>query len=148
MLFRSWSAETIKNAIGVAARLKDVVPDSVDERAGALRSALKSGGWKQKSVDAGFGDVQPRYVYTVSVAGKSDDELLTGFNQLWRRNLKKAEKAGVSVRQGNRTDLSAFHAVYLETAARDGFTPRPLGYFERYWDALSAQPDQIGRAHV
>lgn len=139
----TWSAETIKNAIGVAARLKDVAPDSVDDRAAALRSTLKAGGWKQKSVDEGFGDVQPRYVYTVTVAGKSDDELLAGFNQLWRRNLKKAEKSGVTVRLGDRADLAAFHAVYVETAERDEFRPRHLGYFERYWDALSQQPDRV-----
>jgi len=139
----SWSADTIKNAIGTSARLSDVTPDVVIDKAVSLRNQLRKLGWKQESVDEGFGDVQPRYVYTVSIAGKTDEELLAGFNQLWRRNLKKAEKSGVVVREGGRDDLAAFHAVYVETAARDHFRPRNLVYFERYWDALSQQPDRV-----
>lgn len=139
----SWSADTIKDAIGTAGRLKDVAPDSHDERADALRAQLSRLGWKQKTADEGFGDVQPRYVYTVTVDGKSDEELLAGFNQLWRRNVKKAEKSGVTVRMGTRADLPAFHQVYVETAERDHFRPRNLVYFERFWDALSIRNDRV-----
>jgi hypothetical protein len=65
-------------------------------------------------------------------------------NQLWRRNIKKADKAGVEVTAGTRSDLAAFHRLYLETAARDGFTGRPLAYFETMWDALTAEhPDRL-----
>jgi lipid II:glycine glycyltransferase (peptidoglycan interpeptide bridge formation enzyme) len=65
-------------------------------------------------------------------------------NQQWRRNIKKAAKAGVIVRTGDRADLAAFHALYAETAARDGFTPRPLAYFTTMWDALRAErPDRL-----
>jgi lipid II:glycine glycyltransferase (peptidoglycan interpeptide bridge formation enzyme) len=56
---------------------------------------------------------------------------------LWRRNIKKAEKSGVIVRAGSRDDLAAFHTVYVETAERDHFRPRPLSYFERMWDAMA-----------
>jgi lipid II:glycine glycyltransferase (peptidoglycan interpeptide bridge formation enzyme) len=65
-------------------------------------------------------------------------------NQQWRRNIKKADKAGVVVNQGSAEDLPAFHALYAETAVRDGFTPRPLAYFERMLTALQAEdPDRI-----
>ncbi|MET0820009.1 MAG: peptidoglycan bridge formation glycyltransferase FemA/FemB family protein, partial [Aeromicrobium sp.] len=53
-------------------------------------------------------------------------------------------KAGVEVTPGTRDDLPEFHRVYAETAERDHFTPRPLSYFERMWDALSAEePDRL-----
>jgi lipid II:glycine glycyltransferase (peptidoglycan interpeptide bridge formation enzyme) len=69
---------------------------------------------------------------------------LKGFNQLWRRNIKKSEKLGVTVRQGAADDLPAFHALYLETAERDHFTGRPLSYFQRMWEAMRAEdPDRI-----
>ncbi|MEW7303907.1 peptidoglycan bridge formation glycyltransferase FemA/FemB family protein, partial [Klebsiella pneumoniae] len=45
---------------------------------------------------------------------KSEDELLKGMNQLWRRNIKKAAKFGVEVKLGTRDDLARFHKVYLE----------------------------------
>ena len=65
-------------------------------------------------------------------------------NQLWRRNIKKADKAGVEVTLGERGDLKAFHDLYVHTAERDHFTPRPLSYFETMVDALAAEdPDRI-----
>ena len=45
---------------------------------------------------------------------------------------------------GDRTDLTAFHDLYVHTAERDHFTPRPLSYFETMYDALAAEdPDRI-----
>ena len=138
-----WFTDTIKNAIGSASRLGEVQADITDLRASELSQELKQIGWTQKTVDEGFGDVQPRYVFTVQLEGRTDEELLTQLNQLWRRNLKKSEKAGVVVRVGDRADLPAFHEVYVETAKRDHFTPRSLAYFERFWDALAEVPDRI-----
>jgi lipid II:glycine glycyltransferase (peptidoglycan interpeptide bridge formation enzyme) len=71
--------------------------------------------------------------------GLDEEVLLKGFNQLWRRNVKKAEKAGVTVQTGNAEDISAFHDLYVQTARRDGFTPRPLSYFEGMWQAMTAE---------
>lgn len=131
-----WENETLKAAVGPGARLRDVEPTSTDEHAVRLRDWLLANGWRQRAAATGFGDVQPRYVFHVDVDGRSDAELLSSLNQLWRRNLKKAERSGVAVRLGTRSELQRFHEVYVETARRDGFTPRPLAYFERMWDAL------------
>ncbi|GHE58609.1 hypothetical protein GCM10014715_09670 [Streptomyces spiralis] len=69
-------------------------------------------------------------------------------NQQWRRNIKKAAKEGVEVTVGAVTsggeDLKAFHDLYVHTAERDRFTPRPLRYFETMFAALSAEdPERI-----
>ena len=66
-------------------------------------------------------------------------------NQLWRRNIKKAAKAGVDGRpHGTAADLKAFHDLYVHTAERDHFTPRPLAYFQTMFDALAREePDRI-----
>ncbi|WP_345176608.1 lipid II:glycine glycyltransferase FemX, partial [Nocardioides caricicola] len=78
----------------------------------------------------------------VPLAGRSEDDVLAGMNQLWRRNIKKAAKEGVEVSTG--TDLEAFHELYVHTAQRDHFTPRPLSYFRTMVDALGAEdPDRI-----
>jgi lipid II:glycine glycyltransferase (peptidoglycan interpeptide bridge formation enzyme) len=61
-----------------------------------------------------------------------------------RRNISKAEKAGVKVVRGGYEDLQAFHELYSETAERDRFVPRPLPYFQRMWSALTAEhPDRM-----
>lgn len=142
---RRWDAETLKAAIAAdprPARIGDVtadwtLPDGVS-------ASLLHGGWRQEtSIGAGFGDVQPRYVFQVPLAGRTLDDVLAGFNQLWRRNIRKAEKAGVTVTRGTRDDLVDFHSVYVETAARDRFTPRALSYFERMWDCLNSREPRM-----
>ena len=144
---RRWTADTLKAAIadGTAKRLRDVEADEVSESGLAVAERLRALGWSQKpDTGAGFGDVQPRYVFQVPLSGRSEADLLAGFNQLWRRNIKKADKAGVEVVLGGFDDLPAFHEVYVETAARDRFTPRGLAYFQRMWRAMASEdPDRI-----
>jgi lipid II:glycine glycyltransferase (peptidoglycan interpeptide bridge formation enzyme) len=142
LVARRWSAATLKSAIaaGEARTIGDVAPDVVDDAVAAWIEGLRSAGWSRKeSAGAGFGDVQPRYVFQLQLADRSLDDVFTGFNQEWRRNIRKADKAGVVVREGIADDLPAFHAAYIETAARDRFTPRPLAYFERMWRAMRSE---------
>lgn len=148
---RRWHAETVKAAIADEAvlRLGDVAADEELDTGLALVEALKKTGWTQEAGGgAGFGDVQPRYVYQVDLAGRSADDVFAGFNQLWRRNIRKAEKSGVEVVEGTREDLALFHPVYVETGERDGFTPRGLVYFERMWDALNAEDPKRMRLYL
>lgn len=144
---RSWSAATLKAAIadGSANRLRDVPPDDTYEPGLKLIQQLSSSGWTQQAdTGAGFGDVQPRYVFQIPLAGRTPDDVFAGFNQLWRRNVRKAEKLGVVVERSDRAGLEQFHPIYVETAARDGFVPRGLPYFQRMWDAMSAEdPNRI-----
>jgi hypothetical protein len=147
IVLRKWSAATIKAAIasGAATRLRDLAPDFEDAAAVAVAQRLRSARWIQEdSEGAGFGDFQPRYVFQLPLAGRTEADLLKGFNQLWRRNIKKADKAGVEVSVGSYDDLPAFHEVYVETAARDQFMPRPLSYFQGMMKAMNAEdPDRM-----
>lgn len=61
-------------------------------------------------------------------------------NQQWRRNIKKAEKAGVQVRAVGAEGVDTFHALYCESAQRDHFHPRPKAYFAQMLAAFD-QPD-------
>ena len=148
---RRWHSDTLKDSIaaGTATRLRDVEPDESFPDALAVADRLRDLGWSQKAdTGAGFGDVQPRYVFQVPLAGRSEADLLTGFNQLWRRNIKKAEKAGVEVVVGTCDDLPAFHEAYVETAERDRFTPRGLAYFRRMYRALKAEDENRIRLYL
>ncbi|MGI5048483.1 peptidoglycan bridge formation glycyltransferase FemA/FemB family protein, partial [Streptomyces sp. JAC25] len=72
------------------------------------------------------------------------EDVLKGFNQLWRRNIKKVDKAGVEVVQGGYEDLAAWQRLYEITAARDHFRPPPLSYFQRTRSVLnSADPNRM-----
>jgi lipid II:glycine glycyltransferase (peptidoglycan interpeptide bridge formation enzyme) len=143
---RRWTAQTLKQAIADDAvkRLGDVPADVQDPLGSQVVSALVAAGWRSQVAEGGFSAGQPQYVFQIPLADRDEDAVLAGMNQLWRRNIKKAAKSGVEVTVGSTADLPAFHALYAETAARDDFTPRPLGYFQQMFAAMTAEdPDRI-----
>jgi peptidoglycan pentaglycine glycine transferase (the first glycine) len=76
---------------------------------------------------------------TVLVDLRADDEqLMKPMSATWRRYIRKAARDGVTVRSGTADDLRRFHEIYLVTAERDHFIPRPLPYLERLWRQLAS----------
>jgi lipid II:glycine glycyltransferase (peptidoglycan interpeptide bridge formation enzyme) len=155
VVVRRWSAAQVKEGIASAdvRRLTDVPP--LERSVGGARvvSQLQDLGWRPQAVEGGFAAGQPQYNFWVPLVAtdeegarrpRSQADVLAGMNQLWRRNIRKADKAGVVTSVGTAADLAAFHELYVHTAERDHFTPRPLSYFRTMYDALSAEePDRI-----
>ncbi|MBT2480721.1 peptidoglycan bridge formation glycyltransferase FemA/FemB family protein [Streptomyces sp. ISL-94] len=151
VVIRRWNAAAIKAGIQdpEVKRLRDVEASVIEPRAFEVSDKLRRMGWQQaEDGGAGFGDVQPRYVFQVPLANRSLDDVLKGFNQLWRRNIKKAEKAGVEVVQGGYEDLPTWQHLYEITAERDKFRPRPLSYFQRQWTALNSEDPNRMRLYI
>ena len=147
----TWSASTIKSAISdnIYRQFKDVDPDRMNPFGIEIATKLKNLGGIQIEKDGeGFGDVQPRFVFAIDVKDKSDEELLASFSQEWRRNIKKAEKSEVKVRQATFSDLETFHTLYKETAKRDKFTPRPLNYFKQMWKSLNENSNNLAEMRL
>lgn len=145
-----WSAAQVKEGIADPGmrRLTDLPEEYADPVGARVAAHLAASGWLPQSPEDGFGAGQPQFTYELPLAGRTEDEVLGGMNQLWRRNVKKAQKAGVEVtvagdgRDGGApsgAELKAFHDLYVHTAARDRFTPRPLRYFETMFAAMSAE---------
>ncbi|MCH1865723.1 peptidoglycan bridge formation glycyltransferase FemA/FemB family protein [Nocardioides sp. CFH 31398] len=155
VVVRRWDAAAVK--AGVADpdvhRLGELAPTARESTGARVVSQLHELGWRPQGLEEGFAAGQPRFVFQVPLrhpdgTPRTEDEVLKGMNQLWRRNIKKADKAGVVVTRATAADvapqLAEFHALYVHTAERDGFTPRPASYFTRMVDALSAEdPDRI-----
>ncbi len=90
------------------------------------------------SPDAGnaFGGTQPRFNMKLDISG-SEEEVQARFHTKWRYNTRLAARKGIAVREiSSRQDIAIFHELYRITAERDGFTGRPLKYFQGLWDAL------------
>ena len=154
-----WSAAAIKQGIADESvhRLSDVPPTERSVEGARVVSQLQELGWRQQQTEGGFAAGQPKYNFHVPLrrtegreAGepRTEDEVLAGMNQQWRRNIKKAAQAGVEVRVGTADDLPAFHELYVHTAERDGFTPRPLGYFRTMLEALGAEEEDRIRLYL
>ncbi|WP_122819142.1 lipid II:glycine glycyltransferase FemX [Nocardioides pantholopis] len=151
VVVRRWSAAQIKQGIADESvrRLGDLAPLDRDGTGAKVVSQLDRLGWRHQVAEGGFAAGQPQYVFQVPLTTadgtpRTEDDLLKGMNQLWRRNIKKAAKEGVEVSVGGPEDLEAFHRLYVHTAERDSFTPRPLSYFRTMMQALSAEdPDRF-----
>ncbi|WP_232677373.1 peptidoglycan bridge formation glycyltransferase FemA/FemB family protein [Nocardioides sp. R-C-SC26] len=162
---RRWDAAAIKGGLADPAvrKLDDVAPTARDAAGARVVSQLHELGWRPQGLDGGFAAGQPRHVFQIPLrvteadgpggAGgavtrqRTEVEVLAGMNQLWRRNIKRADRDGVEVSQSSLAspdDLAAFHALYVHTAERDHFTPRGIGYFRTMLAALGAEsPDRI-----
>lgn len=136
-----WRAGTVKDAIAAPAlrSLAQVPADVTDADGLTVVQTLRRLGFRRLAADAGFAAGQPQYVFQVPLAGRDEAALLAGMNQLWRRNVKKAAKAGVLVEVGGPGDLADFHRLYRQTAARDHFVPRPLEYFQRMFAVMTQE---------
>jgi len=151
VVLRAWDAATVKKAVADPAlrTLGDAPATSSNGRAIALTRELHRLGWREQVAEGGFTAGQPKYNFWLPLVDeegtpRTEDEVLRGMNQLWRRNIKKADKSGVEVTLGGADDLQAFHTIYSETAVRDHFTPRPLPYFQTMWEALNGEdPDRM-----
>ncbi|MFJ8536896.1 lipid II:glycine glycyltransferase FemX [Streptomyces sp. NPDC093591] len=144
----TWAAAQVKEGIAGPdiRRLTDLPGQWSDPVGARVGNRLEDAGWLPQNPLDGFGVGHPQFKYEVPLAGRTEDELLRGMNQQWRRNIKKAAKEGVEVTAGDGCpqDLKAFHDLYVHTAERDHFTPRPLRYFETMFAALSAEgPERI-----
>lgn len=161
---RWWSADQVKRGIadpGVR-RLDEVPPASRSSAGARIVSQLREGGWRPPVTGGGFAAGQPQYVFQIPLrhpdgTARTEAELLAGMNQLWRRNIKRADQLGVVVTTSSTSgataapaaaaiedQVRAFHSLYVETAERDHFTPRPASYFMSMVSALSAEdPERI-----
>ena len=152
---RRWDAAAIKDGIKDEAvtTLGQLAPRERSAEGARLVARLRERGWRPQATEGGFAAGQPQYVFQLPLRDpggepRSEEDVLAGMNQQWRRNIRKADKAGVETSLGDGGDLESFHELYLHTAERDGFTPRPLSYFRTMYDALSAEePDRI-RLHL
>jgi vancomycin resistance protein VanK len=155
VVMRRWDAAAVKEGIaheGVR-RLGDLPPRSREATGAAVTCQLRRLGWREQLVEGGFAAGQPRFNFQVPLRDedgkpRTEDDVLRGMNQLWRRNIKKAAKEGVATRKVPADDVDAaldrFHELYVHTASRDLFTPRPLSYFRTMFRALGGEdPDRI-----
>ena len=93
-------------------------------------------GFRGKEGGKNFEAIQPRYVFRLNVEGKTEDELLAGFHQKWRYNIRLAQRKGVTVRICGKEMVPAFAELMLTTGVRDGFVTRQPEYFANMLDNL------------
>ena len=113
-----------------------IEPD-IESEDQVFRDVVTNLGYKIKDDAKDFKDeIQPRFVFRLDIKNKTEAEIMAGFHQKWRYNIRLATKKGVEVKEGTREDLKDFHKIMIETGNRDGFITRPLEYFEKMYDNM------------
>ena len=80
---------------------------------------------------------QPKYLFATPVGQQSPDELLKHIKHDSRntfRNIQKAERMGVKIRELKREELSVLKDITASTAERRNFHDLPLSYYEQMYD--------------
>ncbi len=95
----------------------------------AFAQRLHSFGFRSREGGKNFEAIQPRYVFRLNVENKTEEELLAGFHQKWRYNIRLAERKGVEVRICGQEAVHDFARLMLTTGVRDGFVTRDESYF-------------------
>jgi peptidoglycan pentaglycine glycine transferase (the first glycine) len=98
-----------------------------------LVAPLLARGFVESSLDAAY-----RATVQVDVDGPAD-ELLRRLRASTRRNVRKAERAGVKVREGTEADFGEFLRLTEETGRRKQFPVYPSHYYETMWRAFGAR---------
>ena len=133
VVVRRWRADTIKAAIADerVTRLSEAMPDHVDHQASpapepAARARLapagRGGGLRRRSAPVRL-PAADRRPDRGAAAGRDEPALAA-------QHQEGGQGSACVVTQGTPMILQQFHPLYVETAERDDFTPRPLSYFQ------------------
>ena len=127
------AAELAKKYNAMGLRIEPDVLKTDDK----FREIVLNLGYKVKDNAKDFKDeIQPRFVFRLNIKDKTEEEIMAGFHQKWRYNVRLAARKGVVVKEGTKEDLKDFHKIMVETGTRDGFITRPLSYFEKMYDNM------------
>ena len=119
------------------AYLIKIDPDlPVGEPSATLARALTDNGFRLAGSGKNFEGAQPRFVFRLDIAGKTEDELLQSFESKTRYNIRLAVRKGVVVKNVGKDGVADFARLMVETGLRDNFTVRQESYFANMLDNL------------
>lgn len=85
-------------------------------------------------------ELQPRWMFTLNLKDKNEDELFNNITKPTRKNIKKTLKIGLEMKEIGIEGLAEYKEITKHTGNRRGFIDRPLSYYK---DMFSALGDKI-----
>lgn len=84
--------------------------------------------------------IQPLYEAVLNIDGKTEEELMKGFAEKTRYNIRLSKRKGVEVYYSrDEKDLKVFYELYKVTCTRDKIGCRDYEYFKRMLDAFDEE---------
>ncbi len=94
-----------------------------------FQAMLESFGFRCMQEGKNFEGIQPRFVFRLRLAGRTQEEMLASFSQKTRYNIRLAGRKGVEVRICGQEMVPDFTRIMIETGMRDNFVTRNEAYF-------------------
>ena len=142
---RRWDADVVRKALkdDQYEHLMELQAD-VDYRQISIESDMVRAGFKEPSIEEDFGNGQPMFQARVPIESDAESVLMR-MNQTSRSETRKSLKQGLIIKRGASL-VHDFHSLYVMTAEREQFTPRPVSYFERLLEVFDRS--EIAHAEV
>lgn len=132
------AAEVAKQCKGYVMQIDPDVPNT-DEQ---FKADMASLGFTKEKDTLNFEGIQPRFVFRMNVADKTEEEVMASFEQKTRYNVRLATRKGVTTRFWSGEEeipdeaLTAFAEIMQTTGKRDKFLVRGKAYFSNLLKAL------------
>ena len=102
---------------------------------------LKELGCKHNGFNEMMEDMQPRYIFTLTTEGKTEEDIMKEMDAKTRQILRKNEKMGVTVREIEGDELDKFHDIMEDTSSRREFVDRPMSYYMNMYDCFKKKDE-------
>lgn len=112
----------------------EIIDDGYDKH--PLVDRLISLGYKHTGYNKFYENLQPRWLFRLSLKNKTIEEITKGYSKEAIRRSKRKEFLGINVRELKESEVDVFKRLMSDTAKRRGFIDRPLEYYKQMYDAL------------
>ncbi|MEV4902788.1 peptidoglycan bridge formation glycyltransferase FemA/FemB family protein [Citricoccus sp. NPDC055426] len=155
-----WDGAEVRKALaaGEHRSVTQLEPIHTAPEAAEVRERLTALGWRAPAEAEEFEAGQPQFQARIPLQPELDapgpdgtgaepnkngespalEAALNRMDSTSRRQTRKSTRSELTITVGTAEDLPAWQALYEETATRDGFTGRPLAYFQRMFAELNA----------
>lgn len=111
-----------------------VVEGGIDNR--GIVEHLKQLGFEHSGYNLHYETLQPRWMFTLPVYGKTMDELFKGMEPKTRQLLRKNERLGLKCREIEYEEIAKFQEIMAKTGDRREFFTRPVEYYQNMWKCM------------
>jgi len=99
-------------------------------------SLLEKLKYKEQAAKKGEQSLQAKWMYWINLKDKNLDDIMADMTSKTRQMIRKNEKNGVVIREGNIDDVAEFKHIMDHTSDRRGFISRPLNYLKCMYEGF------------
>lgn len=112
----------------------NIVENGIDN-SNVVKSFQKLG-FKEKCAKPGAQTLQSKWMYWIPLKGKTLEDVMKDMTSKTRQMIRKNEKNGVVIREGNYNDIEEFENIMAHTGKRREFISRSLKYYQNMYKAF------------